>query len=237
MALPGPSFKERKAALLTFLANGVYGDERDDLHVNICVVCVAAASAILTSLISGDPDNGVRLEKDVRAVHRGFWIDAMHLVTRVRSASEVEVLGATIFACSRRCTSHVGTIAPPQADFMEVTMANFVQFVVKCTTLGRASIWKAKFGTRGLWPTGINGILPHGPDQSTRGLLFWLLRDDEVSILLTSFCGILLLVPTQTATEILRQRQVIMSTLYTRFMTHLSRLQHSDSQSRKEHHG
>ena len=217
--------------MLKFLANGVYGEERDDRHVKICGGCVPAAIGIITSLLLEDPEKGVRLEKDLRCVHRSFWIDLMHLVTRVRDTAEVDALGATMLATCGRCTSHAVTTGPPQADFVGAWMANVVYLVLKCASLGRASIWNAKFSTRGHWPTGIDDLLPHGPDLSMRGLLFWLLRGDEVSFY-TLVLRLLVLAPTQTATEVLRQRQVVMSTLYTRFVTNLCYLQHSDIPSR-----
>ena len=191
------------------------------------------AGTILTSLLSGDPENGVRLEKDVRGVHRAFWTDLMHLVTRVRDTSELEILGATLLASRRRCTRHVSTTGLPVGIFVHTVMDFVVRLLVLCASFGRASIWKRKFSTRGHWPTGVDDLLPHGPDHSTRGLLFWLLRDDNLSFG-NLFFGLLMLVPTQVAPEILRQRPAIRSTLFTRFMTNVSRLQHSDSPSRNQ---
>ena len=171
---------------------------------------------------------GQQLKKDVLGVYRAFWIDAMHLVTRVRDTSEVEALGATILASHRRCAIHVGMTSAPPAGFIEVVMGRFVLLLTKCAILGGAAFSTAKFSTRGHWPTGIDDLLPHGPDQSTRGLISWLLHCDEVAFYELFYC-LLVLAPTHAATETLRHRHALMSTLCTRFITDVSRLQHSDS--------
>jgi len=162
---------------LALCSHGIYkrGAPRTDDNVHLCNLCLQLVFCNMWDAFECLQDDREFWKKDLRIAGRDFWVELIHLLTAIRSDTELAALQATVDANVTNCTSQYHPTFNFNVDLSVTTTFN------RLCSMMESCLWsplgvpihelQRRYSSKGVWPVHKKDLLPRGVEKTFEGLL------------------------------------------------------------------